>query len=103
LSGGQQQRVLLARALTASKKLLLLDEPGAGLDPVVTQGLYALLEQINKEMGVTIIMVSHDMQTSVKYAGKILHLNIVQKFFGKTSDYTRSEIGKYWTGGLSHD
>ena len=58
LSGGQQQRVLLARALCATKKVILLDEPAAGLDPVVTQNLYELIRQINEDMGITIIMVS---------------------------------------------
>ena len=67
LSGGQQQRVLLARALCATEKLLLLDEPVTGLDPVVTSELYALIRQLNRE-GVTIVMVSHDINCSVHYA-----------------------------------
>ena len=62
LSGGQQQRVLLARALCATKKVILLDEPVAGLDPVVTQSLYELIRQINEDMGITVVMVSHDIR-----------------------------------------
>lgn len=89
LSGGQQQRVLLARALCATSKMILLDEPAAGLDPVVTVELYELIAKINKEMGITIIMVSHDMEAALKYSSHILHLSHKQLFFGKTEDYIR--------------
>jgi zinc transport system ATP-binding protein len=98
LSGGQQQRVLLARALCATKKLLLLDEPVAGLDPVVTGELYRLIADINKSEGLTIIMVSHDIQSSVKYASHILHLKNTQAFFGKTEDYIKSSAGRRFIG-----
>lgn len=90
LSGGQQQRVLLARALSATEKVLLLDEPVAGLDPLVTQELYRLIERINRETGITIIMVSHDVNSAVKYASHILHLKNKQVFFGRTADYVKS-------------
>jgi len=99
LSGGQQQRVLLARALCATKKLLLLDEPAAGLDPVVTQELYRLIEGINREAGITVIMVSHDIRSAVKYASHILHLRTKQAFFGTTADYLQSAAGKAFLGG----
>ena len=71
LSGGQQQRVLLARALCAAQKMLLLDEPVSGLDPSVTQEMYELIEQLHKD-GITIIMITHDVQAAKKYATKIL-------------------------------
>ena len=103
LSGGQQQRVLLARALCATKKVLLLDEPVAGLDPVVTQELYRLIEKINKETGITIIMVSHDIGSAVKYASHILHLKKAQVFFGKTEDYLKSSVGIGFMGGERND
>ncbi len=93
LSGGQQQRVLLARALCATKKILLLDEPTAGLDPVVTLELYKQINRLNKENGLTVIMVSHDIQSTLKYASHILHLKSPQLFFGTTKDYLCSEAG----------
>ena len=88
LSGGQQQRVLLARALCATKKVILLDEPVAGLDPLVTINMYKLIERINKDMGITVIMVSHDIQAATRYATHILHLGEDrQLFFGTREDY----------------
>ena len=94
LSGGQQQRVLLARALCATKKLLLLDEPVAGLDPLATQDLYELVKRINSRLGITVIMVSHDMRASVEYASHILHLSNSQLYFGGKEDYLSSDAGK---------
>lgn len=99
LSGGQQQRVLLARALCSTKKLLLLDEPVAGLDPVATQELYRLIESVNRKTGLTVIMVSHDIRSAVRYASHILHLQGAQAFFGTTEEYLRSEVGKSFLGG----
>ncbi len=102
LSGGQQQRVLLARALCATKRLLLLDEPAAGLDPVMTSELYELIERINREMNITVMMVSHDVNSAVKYARHILHLNHGQLFFGKTEDYIKSDVGRaFMSAGVS--
>ncbi len=91
LSGGQQQRVLLARALCAAEKLLVLDEPVAGLDPMVTKSLYSLIEEINKS-GMTVIMVSHDMEAAVEYASHILHIGHKPLFFGKKEDYVKSDV-----------
>ena len=91
LSGGQQQRVLLARALCAAEKLLVLDEPVAGLDPMVTKSLYSLIEEINRS-GMTVIMVSHDMDAAVEYASHILHIGHKPLFFGKKEDYVNSDV-----------
>lgn len=74
LSGGQRQRVLLARALCASKKILLLDEPVSGLDPKATAMMYEIIDKLNKEDGMTIIMISHDLSGSLKYASNVLNI-----------------------------
>jgi len=92
LSGGQQRRVLLARSLCAAGKLLILDEPFAGLDPLISAELYRLLEKINRELGITIVMVSHEFE-AVSCATHVLHLKKKQIFFGSMSDYMQSEIG----------
>ncbi len=88
LSGGQQQRVLLARALCATRKVLLLDEPVAGLDPIVTARMYDLISKLNKE-GITIIMISHDISAALRYAGHILHIGDTI-FFGTKEEYAKS-------------
>ena len=98
LSGGQQRRALLARALCATEKLLVLDEPASGLDPLAAQELYTLLEKINRDMKITIVMVSHDITSAVKYANKILQLWQSQLFFGSTDDYINSDTGKIFLG-----
>jgi len=103
LSGGQQQRVLLARALCATKKALLLDEPVAGLDPLVTNELYRIIDKINRELNITVIMVSHDIRSAVKYASHILHLSNRQMFYGTTEDYVKSHIGIEFLGGEEND
>lgn len=95
LSGGQQQRVLLARALCATGKVLLLDEPVAGLDPVVTTQMYELIAGLNKE-GITIIMISHDMEAALKYASHILHIGD-SVFFGTKEEYMQSDVGRRFT------
>lgn len=74
LSGGQRQRVLLARALCASKKILLLDEPVSGLDPKATAMMYEIINKLNKEDGMTIMMISHDLNGSLKYASNVLNV-----------------------------
>ncbi|MBE6551723.1 MAG: ABC transporter ATP-binding protein [Ruminococcaceae bacterium] len=91
LSGGQQQRVLLARALCATQKLLLLDEPVTGLDPHAAHELYEIIKELN-ESGVTIIMVSHDICGGMKYASHILHLCHGEEFFGTVEEYKNSNM-----------
>ncbi|MBQ6823108.1 MAG: ABC transporter ATP-binding protein [Clostridia bacterium] len=94
LSGGQQQRVLLARALCATREILLLDEPVAGLDPKVTKEMYELIERLNKENGITVIMVSHDVSAAIRYSSHILHVSKTPLFFGTTADYLQTPTGK---------
>ncbi len=98
LSGGQQQRVLLARALCATSKMLLLDEPVTGLDPLVTKEMYALIKELNEEEGITVMMISHDVGSATEYANRILHLHNRQMFFGNTEDYVKSNIGRKFLG-----
>ena len=86
LSGGQQQRVLLARALCATKKILLLDEPVSGLDPKVTEEMYRLIEQLNHVDQITIIMISHDIREAVKYASHVMYLG-EDIFYGTKQEY----------------
>ncbi len=97
LSGGQQQRVLLARALVASQKLLLLDEPVAGLDPKVTEEMYELVAGLNNE-GLTVIQITHDIAAAFKYASHILHIGS-RIFYGTRDEYAKSEEGRYFLGG----
>lgn len=99
LSGGQQQRVLLARALCSTKKLLLLDEPVTGLDPLVTAEFYELIRKINSEYGITVVMVSHDLLSGIRFASHILHLKKKGSFFGTTEEYLESDIYKAFSGG----
>ena len=117
LSGGQRRRVLLARSLCSAGKLLLLDEPASGLDPVIQAELYTVLEKINSELGITVIMVSHDIEGVLRFtaagknsqrgnasgktqspAGKVLHLAGKQLFFGSAENYRESEPGKNFLG-----
>ena len=86
LSGGQQQRVLLARALCAARKLLLLDEPVTGLDPGAAEEMYQLIETLNKDEGLAIIMISHDVDQAIGYASHILHIGD-ELFFGTKEVY----------------
>lgn len=97
LSGGQQQRVLLARALCATQKLLLLDEPVSGLDPQAASEMYELIEKLNGE-GITVLMISHDVEAVVKSASHILHMGETV-FFGKKEEYLDSVIGRQFVSG----
>lgn len=98
LSGGQKQRVLLARALLATDKILFLDEPITGLDPIVTAEFYEIIGKLNKQDGMTIIMVSHDLDNAMKYANKILHIKDKGYFYGTKKEYEESNFGKTFLG-----
>ena len=98
LSGGQQQRVLLARALCATRKMLLLDEPVSGLDPKVTAEMYRLIENLNRQEGITILMISHDIQAAVCFASHILHIG-ESVFFGTREAYLQSPQGRLFAAG----
>lgn len=103
LSGGQQQRALLARALCATGKLLLLDEPVTGLDPLAAAEMYRLIREMNRRDGIAVVMVSHDIVSALENATKILHLDTGVAFFGPASEYRSSGAGKRLTGGIGDD
>ena len=104
LSGGQQQRVLLARALCGTQKMLLLDEPVAGLDPIAMKEMYNIIKQINDE-GITVIMISHDIYSAKKYASHILFLSN-KWFYGTKEEFEHTSFGEqydHFLGGCAHD
>ena len=92
LSGGQQQKVLLARALCATQKVLLLDEPVSCLDPAAREDMYRIIAKLNSE-GITIVMVSHDVGPAIKYAKHILYIK-ENSYYGEKEDFINSDIGK---------
>ena len=91
LSGGQQQRALLARALCAAKKIILLDEPVSSLDPTTASEMYALIKGLCEE-GITVIMVTHDIGAAVRYADRILHMGEHPEFFDTVEEYKNSPV-----------
>lgn len=99
LSGGQQQRVLLARALCATDRLLILDEPASGLDPVITAQFYEIINDLNKKENITVIMVSHDGRAVLEYSSKILHLTHDSYIFTTKQEYKNTSFGKNFLGG----
>lgn len=101
LSGGQQQRVLLARALCATRKLLLLDEPVTGLDPIMTADLYRVIAELHTRQKITVVMVSHDVRGAVEQSDHVLHLGNKQLFYGPTPAYQESELGRRFLRGAS--
>ncbi|MBR6967100.1 MAG: ABC transporter ATP-binding protein [Ruminococcus sp.] len=103
LSGGQQQRVLLARALCSARKMILLDEPITGLDPKAANEMYELIAGLNQKDGITVIMVSHDMNAAVRYATHILHVGGKQLFFGTKEDYMTSKTGQAFLSVMGGD
>ncbi len=94
LSGGQQQRVLLARALCAAGRLLILDEPVTGLDPAAAQDLYKTLRYLNKEEGMAVVMVTHDLRPALRDAGTVLHIGHGGTFLGSPAEYLASPYGR---------
>ena len=77
--------------------MIILDEPVTGLDPVVTAEMYSIIDDINKK-GITVVMVSHDIGSAVKYGSKILHMGTELKFFGSAQEYMKTDIYRRMTG-----
>ncbi|WP_371368713.1 High-affinity zinc uptake system ATP-binding protein ZnuC [Sporomusa rhizae] len=87
LSGGQQQRVMVARALAGNPQLLLLDEPTSGVDYAASAKIYELLSQLNNTLGITIVMVSHDIENATRFASKVACINHSLCFFGSSEQF----------------
>ncbi|MBR2482068.1 MAG: metal ABC transporter ATP-binding protein [Oscillospiraceae bacterium] len=98
LSGGQQQRVLLARALCAASKLLVLDEPVTGLDPAAAQDLYKTLRYLNEKEGIAVLMVTHDLNNALAEAKHVLHIGRTRWFYGTTEEFLTSDTGRRFGG-----
>lgn len=102
LSGGQKQRVAIARALSMNPKILLSDEATSALDPKTTQSILALLKEINEKLGITIIIVTHQMEVvrqvcqkvSLLEGGKIVTSGDVEELFLKQPDALQSFLGR---------
>ena len=101
LSGGQQQRVLLARALCAADEVLLLDEPTAGLDPLVTKEIYTTVKHLCADHKMTVVMVSHDISAAMKYSDRILHLATSLRFIGTPDEYEKTPLGASFETGVA--
>ena len=88
LSGGQQQRVLIARALCATKSIIVLDEPTNGLDPSIAKQIYELLNTLKNEENITILMVSHDIERALNYADTVIEIeNGIVTYNGDVEKY----------------
>jgi len=97
LSGGQQQRVFLSRALVSDPELLILDEPSTALDPQTREHFFGLAEKLNKDKGVTLIIITHDTAHIGQYAGKLLYLDKRVVFYGRFADFCQSkEMERYF-------
>lgn len=94
LSGGQLQKVFLARALSTASSILLLDEPASYLDPIAASDMYKIISDLNKNSGMTVIMVSHDIKSVLKYATHVLHIGNKTTFYGTTEEYLKRPEGK---------
>jgi len=92
LSGGQAQRVFVAKALVSNPKLLILDEPTSGVDALSKNEFYSLLEKFNRDLGITIILSSHDIATITKLANRVACINTSLFFCGSTSEFSSSSV-----------
>lgn len=87
LSGGQQQRVLIARALASDPEIMILDEPTAGVDSKAKESIYKLLKELNRDLGVTILIVSHDIECIAKYTSKVAQIDNGIRYYGSSEPF----------------
>jgi ABC-type Mn2+/Zn2+ transport system ATPase subunit len=90
LSGGEQRRVMLAQALCASSRLLVLDEPTVGLDLPAEQAFYALLRELQRESGITVIAVSHDLLALASASDELICINRTMHVHGNPDEVVHS-------------
>lgn len=97
LSGGQQQRVFLARSLVSEPQLLIFDEPSTALDPESRESFFDLVERLNRERGIAVILITHDIGYIGRFANKLLYLDKKQVYFGNFQDFCHSkEMSRYF-------
>lgn len=96
LSGGQQQRVFIARALVSDPEILILDEPTVGVDAASVQAFYELLSHLNKERGITLLLITHDVGAMTSYVTKVACLNKSLHFHGSTKDFEESDMSSLY-------
>lgn len=101
LSGGQQQRVFLARALVSNPELLILDEPGTALDPQSREDFFEFIKKLNRDNGITVILITHDTSQIGLYANKLLYLDKRVVFYGSFSDFCKSTEMHHYFGHFS--
>jgi zinc transport system ATP-binding protein len=103
LSGGQQQRAFIARALVSRPALLVLDEPTAGVDSPSQQDFYDLLDRLNRERGITLVLVTHDIAVVSRHVRQVACLNRTLVFHGTHDDFCRNAQMLEWMGGAGGD
>lgn len=102
LSGGQTQRVFIARALATEPAVLILDEPTAGVDPHAQEDLYGLLRSLNTESGITIMIVSHDIETITKETSQIAYVDRSLTYHESSLSFIESDFSRVVAHGHDH-
>ncbi len=92
LSGGQQQRVFIARALVTSPRILFLDEPTTGVDAETQASFYDMLDRLNRQEGLTIVLITHDIGIVNKHVTSVACLNQRLAYHGSHAEFCRSEV-----------
>jgi zinc transport system ATP-binding protein len=92
LSGGELQRVLIAWAIVDNPTVLLLDEPTSGVDVGAEEPIYEKVNELKKELGITVLLISHNMHVVMHYSDYMLALNKRVLFFGETKSLTHSQL-----------
>lgn len=89
LSGGQEQRVIIARALASEPEVIFLDEPTVGVDVKTQKQFYKLLRKLNKELHLTLILVSHELDVVAHESNKLAYINHTLEYFGEPTEFLK--------------